>query len=144
MKEHDEEKVIGFEALYTSMLKCRRGVMWKDSTAHFVLNGIEECLRLERQLKDGSYKPRPSKKVHITHPKPREAISIAFRDRVYQRSLNDNEIYPAMNRSFIYANMSCQKGKGPDKARKLLEKYLKRAYRLYGTDFHAAQFDIKG
>ena len=36
------EKVIGFEALYESMEKCRKGVMWKTSTASYVLNGIEK------------------------------------------------------------------------------------------------------
>ncbi len=49
----DEEEIIGFEALYESMGKCQKGVLWKDSVAHFVLNGIEEILKLENQLKNG-------------------------------------------------------------------------------------------
>lgn len=32
--EHPE--VTGYEALYRSMMKCKKGVMWKDSTAHFL------------------------------------------------------------------------------------------------------------
>lgn len=140
----NEENIVGFEALYTSMLKCKNDVMWKDSVAHFVMNGIEECLRLEKELKEGSYKPRQTHKVHITHPKPREAVSIAFRDRVYQRSLNDNELYPAMTKSFIYANVACQRGKGPDVGRNLLDKYLHRAYRKHGFNFYVLQGDIKG
>lgn len=140
----DEENIIGFEALYTSMLKCKNNVMWKDSVAHFVMNGIEECLRLEKELKEGSYKPRPTHKVHITHPKPRDAVSIAFRDRAYQRSLNDNELYPTMTKSFIYANVACQRGKGPDIGRDLLDKYLHKAYREHGFNFYVLQGDIKG
>lgn len=103
MDEDIKEQVIGFEALYKSMHRCKKNVLWKDSAASFYLNGIEQALKLEKQLKEGTYKPRPPKKFEITHPKRREAVSIAFRDRVYQRSLNDNVIYPIMTQSFIHA-----------------------------------------
>ena len=139
----DEEIVIGFEALYKSMYKCKKGVLWKDSAAHFFLNGIRSCLRLEKELKTGSYKPRPTKEVAITFPKPRTAVSIAFRDRVYQRSLNDNVVYPMMTKSFIYANMACQHGKGTDPARDLLVKYMRRAFMRYGPELFVLQMDIK-
>ena len=46
------ESVVGFEALYDSMNKCKHNVMWKTSTAHFYLNGIEEILKLEKDLKE--------------------------------------------------------------------------------------------
>ena len=138
------DNITSFEALYESMHKCKCGVMWKSSVASFYLNGICSCLELEKQLANGTYKPRPTKKVKITFPKPRTAVSIAFRDRVYQRSLNDNAIYPAMSKSFIYPNMACQKGKGPDEARDILKKYLRRAWLKHRNDFYVLQCDIKG
>jgi RNA-directed DNA polymerase len=65
-KTDDEirESVIGFEALYDSMMKCKKGVLWKNQPAHYYLNGIEETLKLNEQLKDGTYKPRKPRKVH--------------------------------------------------------------------------------
>ena len=42
-----EESIIGFDALYSSMHRCKSGVIWKDSVAHYVLNGIEETIKLE-------------------------------------------------------------------------------------------------
>ena len=47
-KTDDEirESVIGFEALYDSMMKCKKGVLWKNQPAHYYLNGIEETLSL--------------------------------------------------------------------------------------------------
>lgn len=145
MGEDDiKEKVIGFDALYESMHRCKKNVLWKDSVANFYLNGIEQTLRLEKQLKDGTYKPRPPKKFMITHPKKRETVSIAFRDRVYQRSLNDNVLYPTMTKSFIYANMACQKGKGTDAARDKLDEFLKRYYRKHGLNGYVLQCDIHG
>lgn len=138
------EQVIGFDALYKSMYKCKKNVSWKDSVAHYHLNGIEETIKLENQLKGGTYKPRPPRKFTITHPKKREAVSIAFRDRVYQRSLNDNILYPTMTKSFIYQNMACQTGKGTDKARDTLDDYLRRFYRKNGTAGFVLQCDIQG
>ena len=55
------EHIIGFDALYESMQKCRKGVIWKDSVAHFVLNAVEEVLKLEKQLKTGEYRSRKGK-----------------------------------------------------------------------------------
>ena len=140
----DLEDVIGFEALYRSMMKCKKGVMWKDSTASFRLNGIERAMKLSDQLHKGTYKPKPSVQFKITSPKPREISSIAFRDRVYQRSLNDNAVYPAMSRSFIYDNFACQRGKGTDAARDRLKDFLHKYYRKQGRFGYVAQFDIKG
>ena len=54
----DFEQVAGFEALSESTLKCVKGVIWKDTPAHYFLNNIEENLRLERQLQNGKYKQR--------------------------------------------------------------------------------------
>lgn len=139
----DLEEVIGFDALYRSMYRCKSGVLWKDSVARYYLNGIKETLKLERQLKNGTYKPRPPQKIEITYPKKRDAVCIAFRDRVYQRSLNDNVLYPAMTKSMIYHNMACQKGKGTDLARDTLDKFLRKAYRKWDLDVHVLQCDIK-
>jgi hypothetical protein len=139
-----EEQVIGFEALEESMNKCIKGVLWKDSVAHFWLNWIDEVSKLERQLEDGTYTERQKKTFTITEPKRREIMSIAFRDRVYQRSLNDNVIYPAMSRPLIPNNFACQKGKGTDAAREAMVQLLRRHYRKYGSDGYILQCDIEG
>ena len=143
-QEFDIEIVIGFDALYESMWKCKRGVMWKDSTAGYVLNGIERTMNLEKQLHDGTYKAKDTVNFVITSPKRREIASITFRDRVYQRSLNDNAVYPIMSKSFILDNYACQKGKGTDAARKRLKEFLHRYYRKHGNVGYVAQFDIHG
>ena len=136
--------VIGFDPLYDSMRKCRKGVMWKDSVASFCMNGIERTMKLSEELRDGTYKARPTVRFTITSPKPREIASITFRDRVFQRSLNDNAVYPTMSSSFIYDNFACQKGKGTDAARNRLAEFLRKYYRKHGHDGYVAQFDIHG
>ena len=142
--EFDPESVIGFDALYESMWKCKRGVVWKDSAAAYYHRSIERTARLSRELHDGTYHAAPTKHFKILYPKPREIASVAFRDRVYQRSLNDNVVYPAMSRSFIYDNFACQQGKGTDAARNRLKQFLRQHYRRHGTGGFVAQFDIHG
>ena len=107
MENNPIENVTGFDALYDSMHKCRKGVLWKDSVASFYLNGVERTMKLSEELHSGTYKARKPVKFMITSPKPREIASITFRDRVYQRSLNDNAVYPIMSKSFIYDNFAC-------------------------------------
>ena len=133
------EETIGFERLYESMLKCKNGVMWKDSVASYRLNAIERTISLSKDLSYGTYKARPPVRFRITSPKPREIASIAFRDRVYQRSLNDNIIYPIMSNSFIYDNYACQKGKGTDAARNRLKEFLRKYYKKHGHIGYVAQ-----
>lgn len=139
------ESVISFDALYESMLKCKKGVAWKDSVAAFCMRGTERIIKLCEDLHTGKYKSSPPKYFTITSPKRREIASISFKDRVYQRSLNDNIVYPTMSRSFIYDNFACQKNKGTDAARERLKYFLRNYYiKNKSNDLYVAQFDIYG
>lgn len=139
----DEENIIGFEALWESMQKCRRGVMWKDSVAGFVLNGVKEVAKLSDDLENGTYKERSHKYFTIRYPKERQIMSINFRDRVYQRSLNDVAIYPTLSRGFVYDNCACQKGKGTDFARGRLKCHMQKYFRKHGSDGYVLKMDVR-
>jgi len=139
-----EKRCLSYDALYESMRKCKRGVMWKSSVARFVLNGVEETLILQESLENGTYKPRKPHRFRIMKPKPRNLCSISFRDRVYQRSLNDNELYPKMSKAWIRENCACQKNKGTDFARNLLKRELRRHYMQHGTEGWYLQADVHG
>ena len=143
LKSYEHLDYIDFEHLYDSMCKCKNNVLWKESVSRFYLNGIEETLKLKKQLNNGTYIAKEPYKFTIYSPKKRDILSISFRDRVYQRSLNDNVLYPEMTRHFIYDNWACQKGKGIDKARDRLKEFLHKSYRNYGTSY-ILQIDIKG
>lgn len=140
----NSEDVIGFEAIWDSIMKCRKGVTWKGSVAHIVLNALHYASSISKSLKNGTYKPKPIKKFNIGYPKAREIQSIHFEDRVYQRSLNDKALYPQIAPSLIYDNCSCQTGKGTDFARNRLKCFLQKYYRKYGCEGYVVQYDIKG
>ena len=140
----DDEELVGFDALYEAMWKCKRGTIWKNPVAGYVLHGIEETLKLEEKLKTGKYKSGKTNKFILTYPKVRECVSICFRDRIYQRSLNDNAIYPQVTKHFIWDNMACQRRKGTDKAMDRLERFLHEYYRKNKTnEGYVLQGDIE-
>ena len=137
---------VEFEELYKSMWKCKRnGKIKKASVARYTLHGIEESIKLENELKAGSYLPRKPHTFELTYPKRRPCSSTHIRDRIVQRSLNDNIIYPEMTRSFIWDNFACQKGKGTTKAMDRIDHFLHRYYINNGNrEGWVLQFDIKG
>lgn len=140
-----QEAIIGPEALYVSAKKCFKGVGRKYSAQSYILNIIERTVELANDLFCGKYKEGRTHIVPIQFPKKRTALAISFRDRVFQRSLNDVALYPQVVKSFIYHNLACQRNKGTNKARSEYKAMLHRAYLKYGTNkFQIIECDVKG
>lgn len=126
------------------MKLCQKGVIWKDSVASFTLHSFQNIYNMMNAVNSGEWESGAPKMFTVTSPKRREIVSVKFKDRVYQRCLNDNVLYPIMTNSFIYDNFACQKKKGTDFARNRLKKFLREAYLKWGDDFYVLQIDIKG
>lgn len=124
----DYEEATSFSALYDAMWKCRRGKMWKASVANFVINGVQNVLKLADEIDSGKYEPKTPHVFNLYYPKKRECASQHIRDRVVQRSVNDNILYPKMTHSFIWDNTACQNGKGTTFAMDRLDRQLHRYY----------------
>lgn len=138
------EEIIGYDALYESLMKCRKNVGWKATTGFYIHNWNTELLKLEDELKDGTYKKKKPRFFTLTEPKVREIMSIHFRDRIYLRSFNDNAVYPQITKSLIPDNFACQKDKGTDEARERLRQFLIEHFHKYGTKGYCLNCDIKG
>lgn len=138
------ERITDFDALWESLFKCKKGVSWKPSTKHFNINAVEEVHRINSKLENGTWKNGKPKPIKIIYPKKRDGLSISFKDRVYQRSINDNVLYPALSRSFILDNCACQQGKGPDYARERLKRHIRNFYIHNKLNGYVLQIDIKG
>lgn len=138
------KNITDYDPLWDSHMKCKCGVLWKPSTKHFNLNAPEEVDRMTRKFESGTWKNGRPKPIKILYPKKRDGLSIGYKDRVYQRSINDNILYPSVIRSFIIDNCACQKGKGPDFARDRIKKHLWKYYYHHGATGYVLQIDIKG
>jgi hypothetical protein len=102
-----KEIVCSFNNLYAAMLKCKKGIMWKDSAAGFVKNGLVNCFILKDELLSGKYSIGKYTVFTITEPKKRVIVSTRIKDRVFQRSLCDNYLTKQVSKSFIYDNAAC-------------------------------------
>lgn len=139
-----KEFITDFDQLQESMVKCQKNVTWKPSVKSFVLNSEENLHRMEEQLKSGEWKNGKPRHIKIKYPKKRDGLSIPFKDRIYQRSINDDSLYPKMSRKFIFTNSACQRGKGIDFTRKMIKKYLWNYFCNYGNEGGILQIDIHG
>lgn len=139
----DWEKVISFGALYEGLEKARRNVMWKDSVSGYSLDGLENTLRLQQELQDGTYRISEYQRFMIHEPKEREIVATRIRDRQFQRSLCDNVLYEEMTRSFIHDNCACQRGKGVDFALDRMNAHLQRYYRKHRSSGWVLRCDIR-
>jgi retron-type reverse transcriptase len=138
-----KENICSFENLYRSMYHCKKNVMWKDSVAGYVKNGLVNCHNLRKQLLEDSYKIDRYNLFTIYEPKERDIVSTRIKDRVFQRSLTDNYLYAEITKSFIYDNGACQVGKGTDFSRDRLNCLMQRYYRKHGTQGWVLSCDIK-
>ena len=138
-----KENICSFENLYRSMYHCKKNVMWKDSVAGYVKNGLVNCHNLRKQLLEDSYKIDRYNLFTIYEPKERDIVSTRMKDRVFQRSLTDNYLYEKVTRSFIYDNGACQIGKGTDFSRDRLNCHLQRYFRKHGLEGWVLSCDIK-
>ena len=139
----DWEKVISFGELYKGLQKSRRNVMWKDSVCGYSLSGLENTLKLRKELLNGNYEISAYQRFMIHEPKTREIVATRIRDRQFQRSLCDNSLYMDMTRTFIHDNCACQRGKGVDFALDRLETHLRRYYRKHGNSGWVLRCDIR-
>lgn len=140
----NREYIIDYEQLWDSMMKCQCGVRWKPSVKQFVINAPTDILKMHDQLSDNTWKNGKPREIKIMYPKKRDGLSISFRDRVYQRSINDNALYPEMTKHFIFDNCACQKGKGTSFARRRMKQHLWRHYCKYGSEGYILQIEIHG
>ena len=105
------ERVASFQALLAAARVAARDKRTRPEVARFLLDQEPECLQLERELLDGTYRPRPYRTFTIHEPKRRTISAAAFRDRVVHHALCA-AMAPVMERSAIARSYACRAGKG--------------------------------
>ena len=137
-----KEQVCSIKELHKAMMKCKKGVSWKDSVATFTNHGLVRCYKLKHSLLDGTYRISKYIQFQVHEPKTRNIVSTRFVDRVFQRSLCDNYLTHEIQKDFIEDNYACQVGKGNHKAVKALLRHLHNYWKLYGTQGYILSGDI--
>lgn len=73
-----KEYITDYDQLFDSMLKCKKNVSWKPSVKSFVLNGVENCLKMEEQLQNDTWINRKPKPIIVTYPKKKGVFKYSF------------------------------------------------------------------
>lgn len=128
MKRHGGlfEKILTFENLALAVRKAVRGKKDRESVARFYFSWETEVLALERELRSGTWRPRPYTTFEIFEPKPRRICAAHIRDRVVHHAVC-NIVEPLLDRTMIHDTYACRRGKGThaavERARRFARKY---------------------
>lgn len=109
------QHIISEENLNRSMFRAAKGKRNQGAVKRFLSNSGYEIPLLNKELVDGTYRPRPYRQFKILDPKPRVISCADFRDRVTHHAICA-VIAPVIERRLIYSNYACRKGKGSHKA----------------------------
>ena len=123
-----------FEALCAAALRAMSGKRRVPGPAWFLANLETEVLRLERELRSGTWRPGGYVSFEIRDPKRRLISAAPFRDRVVHHAVHA-VIAPLFERGFIDHTYANRVGKGTHRA-------VARYERLRDRHRHVLRGDI--
>ena len=138
------EQITEIDRLCEAFKEVRKPSWWKASTQRYEADVIMNNLRLQREVRNGTYKQSPL--LHFTlneRGKIRDIHAPAVRDRVLQKVINQDILLPSLRKYLIYDNSASLEHRGTDFARKRHLIHLREFIRENGTDGYILQVDIK-
>ena len=105
--------------------KTRRGKRGRRAEAIFESRETARLIALSDYLRSGSYAPAQLDAFMVYEPKPRPIHAPAFRDKIVQRDLTDNIVYPALAPAIPANSFAAQVGKGQHYGLNLMEKQMR-------------------
>lgn len=127
--------IASFSALREAALRAVRGKRRKPGASAFFANLERELLRLERELKAGTWRPGGYKTIEVRDPKPRMVSAAPFRDRVVHHALC-SVIEPIFARGFIADSYANRVGKGTHRAIARYEQFRDRHRHVLRCDIY--------
>lgn len=131
--------------LYNAAEEAKKHVIWKETVQRWSIDQLLWTEKLYRDLKAGKDVRKGFSRFTICERGKRRNISaVKFYERVVQKCLCQNVLYPVYSRELIYNNSASQKGKGVKFAGDRLITALRRHFRRNGADGYALLVDFKG
>ena len=124
---HDNlfDQIANFQALHAAARRAVKGKRKKSGAAGFFANLEREVLTLERQLREGTYRPGRYTVIKVLDPKKRLVSAAPFRDRVVHHALCA-VVCPKFEAGFIGNSFANRTGKGTHRAIAAYERYRDR------------------
>jgi RNA-directed DNA polymerase len=119
------DTISSFQNLARAAKRAARGKRRVRGVAAFLARLEPEVLALQRELREGRYRPGPSASFTIHDPKTREISAAPFGDRVVHHALID-PLEPMLDRRLIANSHACRRGKGQHRAVRCAQRLLRR------------------
>lgn len=145
LKQFDDfSRVISHKALYEAARQAAKGVSWKVSVQRYLLNILVNTDLLHNELLSGKDIRKGFISFDINERgKVRHIRSVYFSERVVQKSLCLNALYPILTYNLIFDNGASQKNKGTKFATDRLIKHLRQHIRRFGVSGYILLIDYK-
>ncbi len=138
------DKMTSAEALMEAYRVSCIGSDWKESVQRYGVELWANTWRLQKELREGTYRQQPFVEFDISERGKRRHIkAISIDDRVVQRSLCDNILAPCTEPYLIYDNGASQTGKGISFTRRRLKEHLAWHCRRYGNGGYIVLTDFR-
>jgi RNA-directed DNA polymerase len=105
------QKIHSFDNLILAWRNARKGKTKKDYVIEFEKDTIRNLLKLQEELKNQTYYPKPLNTFILRDPKTRKISKSDFRDRIVHHALI-RTIGPIFDKGFIYDSCANRIGKG--------------------------------
>lgn len=141
--EDDFHRMTEFSALYRAHQKAKRGKKNKREVMEFELNLGLNLMKVQDELRSGTYAIDGYRKFLVYEPREREIQTLSYRDRMIQHAICDEVLIPQISKKLIYDNVACQEEKGNNFAVKRLTAHLVKFYKEHGNKGYFLKADIK-
>ena len=136
------EQIYNLSNLILAWRKARKGKSKKKYVLEFEKDTLGNLLKLQEELKNQTYKPKPLVTFVLRDPKTRVISKSDFRDRIVHHALC-NIIEPIFDKTFIYDNCANRKEKGTLFALKRLDFFKRKVTDNLSKGTYCLKADIK-
>lgn len=146
VKKFDDFGIIcNRQNLFNAANEAKKHVMWKGTVQRWSMEQLINTERLYRDLRDGKDVRKGFSRFQICERgKIRNISAVKFYERVVQKCLCQNVLYPVYTKPLLFDNSASQIGKGVKFANDRMVTALRRFYRRNGKDGYALIVDFKG
>jgi len=116
------DRIADFRALCEAADRAARGKRSKPGVGAFLASLERHVLRIERELRAGTWTPGPYTVIDVRDPKPRQVSAAPFRDRVVHHAVC-SVVEPLFERGFIADSYANRVGKGTHRAVRRYEQF---------------------
>lgn len=144
-KQYDNLKVItNYDNIYKAIKDSTKGVKFKRSVQKVHIRSLFTVVETERNIVNKENITRGLIKFTLNeYGKKRFIQSVSIKERIIQKVICTQVLYPIVSKHVIYENSASQKGKGLSFAHNIMKKHLREYYKKYGNKGYILTIDFK-